>query len=112
MNWQRGRTHTQIARILLPTVVLLFFLSGVPTAGAAAEESEPWYGWFWPLGERVEVENLKDEYVPFKSLGDIPQRPELLLELGDPFLDTGLLDEGFEVPIIGAVWQPRLWASK
>ena len=110
MNWQRGRTHAQIARILLPTVVLLFFLLGVPTAGAAAAENEPWYGWFWPLGERVEVETLKDEYVPFKSLGDIPQRPALLLELGDPFLDTGLLDEGFEVPIIGAVWQPRLWA--
>ncbi len=110
MNWQRGRTHAQIARILLPTVVLLFFLLGVPTAGAAAEESEPWYGWFWPLGERVGVETLKDEYVPFKSLGEIPQRPELLLEIGDPFLDTGQLDEGFEVPIIGAVWQPRLWA--
>ena len=110
MNWQRGRTHAQDARILLPTVVLLFLLLGVPTAGAAAEASEPWYGWFWPLGERVEVETLKDEYVPFKSLGDIPQRPALLLELGDPFLDTGRLDEGFEVPIIGAVWQPRLWA--
>ena len=110
MNWQRGRRHAQNAHNLLLTVVLLFSVLGVPTAGSAAEEHEPWYGWFWPLGERVEVEALKDEYVPFKSLGDIPQRPELLLELGDPFLDTGLLDEGFEVPIIGAVWQPRLWA--
>ncbi len=79
------------------------------TAGAA-EEHEPWYSWFWPLGERVEVEALKDEYVPFKSLSDIPQRPALALELGDPFLDTGPLHEGFEVPILGAVWQPRLWA--
>ena len=110
MNWQRGRRHAQNAHNLLPTVVLLFSVLGVPTAGSAAEEHEPWYGWFWPLGERVEVEALKDEYVPFKSLGDIPQRPPLALELGDPFLDTGLLDEGFEVPIIGAVWQPRLWA--
>lgn len=110
MNWRRGRTHAQDTRILLLTVVLLFSLLGVPTTGAAAAESEPWYGWFWPLGTRVEVETLKDEYVPFKSLGDIPRRPELLLEIGDPFLDTGQLDEGFEVPIIGAVWQPRLWA--
>ncbi|SVD83605.1 uncharacterized protein METZ01_LOCUS436459, partial [marine metagenome] len=53
---------------------------------------------------------LKKEYVPFKSLGDIPSRPELFLEIGDPFLDTGKLDAGFEVPVLGAVWQPRMWS--
>ena len=53
---------------------------------------------------------MKDEYVPFKSIGDIPARPRLFLELGDPFLDTGNLAEGFEVPILGATWQPRLWS--
>ena len=63
----------------------------------------------WPLGKHVEVETLKDEVVKFKSVGDIPFRPALFLELGDPFLETGPLDTGFEVPIIGAVWQPRLW---
>jgi len=76
----------------------------------AAEKEKPWYDSFWPLGERVHVEALKDEYVPFKSVGEIPARPALFLELGDPFLDTGQLYEGFEVPIIGAVWQPRLWS--
>ena len=29
--------------------------------------------------------------------------------MGDPFLDTGNLFAGFEVPVLGAVWQPRLW---
>ena len=67
------------------------------------------YDWFWPLGEPVHVEALKDEYVPFQGLGEIPDRPGLALEVGDGFLDTGQLDAGFEVPLIGAVWQPRLW---
>ncbi len=105
------------------------------------EEKRPWYRWFWPLGDRVEVEELKDEYVPFKTekglqtpdqkhdtadlknkvsdaepgpggkdTARLPSRPKLLLELGNGFLDTGNLSPGFEVPIIGAVWQPRLWA--
>lgn len=64
----------------------------------------------FPLGDKVTVQKLKDEYVPFKGVDEIPNRPELLLELGDPFLDTGKLDAGFEVPILGAVWQPRLWS--
>ena len=64
----------------------------------------------FPLGDKVTVQKLKDEYVPFKGLGEIPGRPPLLLELGDPFLGTGKLDAGFEVPILGAVWQPRLWS--
>ncbi len=83
---------------------------GDEPAPAAAETGEPWYSWFWPLGDRVEAAALKDEYVPFKSVGEIPGRPALALELGDPFLDTGQLHEGFEVPLLGAVWQPRLWA--
>ena len=99
-------------------------------------EKQKWYSWFWPLGERVEVESLKDEYVPFKTEKDItatraqvfnpetpsvipqdkpvggllPGRPNLLVELGNGFLDTGKLHPGFEVPLTGAVWQPRLWA--
>ncbi len=76
-----------------------------------------WYSAFWPLGDRVEVKALKDEYVPFqtettdpKSVGRLPDRPKLAVELGNGFLDTGNLHPGFEVPFIGAVWQPRLWA--
>lgn len=106
-----------------------------------AHEEEPWYSWFWPLGDRVEVESIRDEYVPFTTEQDrmmtreevlvgeapfdtdypttpageakpylLPERPQLLLEAGNGFLDTGQLDAGFEVPVLGAVWQPRLWA--
>lgn len=102
------------------------------------QEERRWYSWFWPLGDRVEVEALKHEYVPFKTekglqtpdtkhdpsdeKGDLkpdpkgedtarlPSRPKLLVELGNGFLDTGNLSAGFEVPLIGAVWQPRFWA--
>lgn len=76
-----------------------------------------WYSSFWPLGDKVEVKALKDEYVPFKTettdpntVGRLPDRPKLAVELGNGFLDTGNLHPGFEVPVIGAVWQPRLWA--
>ncbi|MCH9019262.1 MAG: hypothetical protein IIA73_02720 [Proteobacteria bacterium] len=90
-------------------VALLLVVTMAGAAGAA-EKEKMWYDSFWPIGERVPVKVLKDEYVPFKSIGEIPDRPALFLELGDRFLDTGPLDEGFEVPITGAIWQPRLWS--
>lgn len=108
-------------------------------ADAGKPYDEKWYSWFWPLGDKVEVKALKDKYVPFKTEKDVvasrqsvyepgpksttpasenrknsdgllPARPGLLLEAGNGFLDTGNLDAGFEIPFIGAVWQPRLWA--
>ena len=92
----------------LAMVVVVGLATSSPTL--AAGKGKPWYDSFWPIGDRVEVHKLSEEYIPFKSTGEIPFRPELLLELGDPFLHIGNLDSGFEVPIIGAVWQPRLWA--
>lgn len=111
------------------------------------EPEEPWYSWFWPIGDRVEVKSIKDDYVPFTTEKDrmmtreevlgiaepsafapdpyadeaitpagqakptvLPDRPALMVEAGNGFLDTGPLDAGFEVPVLGAVWQPRLWA--
>ena len=96
----------------IPPVLVVFAvcLGVIGTAQAAEMKKKPWYGSLWPLGEHVEVETLKDEVVKFKSVGDIPFRPALFLELGAPFLDTGQLDAGFEVPILGAIWQPRLWS--
>ena len=96
----------------IPPVLVVFAvcLGGIGTAQAAEMKKKPWYGSLWPLGEHVEVETLKDEVVKFTPVGDIPFRPALFLELGDPFLDTGQLDAGFEVPILGAIWQPRLWS--
>lgn len=80
------------------------------------EEDAPWYSSLWPLGERVEVETLNGEYVEFRTdktedkAKRLPSRPPLLFEMGNGFLDTGNLHPGFEIPFIGAVWQPRLWA--
>ena len=99
-----------LARIPPVLVVFAVCLGVIGTAQAAEMKKKPWYGSLWPLGEHVEVETLKDEVVKFKSVGDIPFRPALFLELGAPFLDTGQLDAGFEVPILGAIWQPRLWS--
>ena len=104
-----GRCIERLA-LAMPSLLMALALFLGAAATAKADEDKPWYDSLWPLGERVEVEVLKDEVVKFKSVGDIPARPELFLELGDPFLDTGKLDAGFEVPLLGAVWQPRLWA--
>jgi len=81
-----------------------------------AHEERKWHSAFWPIGEKVHVEALREEYVPFQTektdpeTGRLPERPKLALELGNGFLDTGNLHEGYEIPVIGAVWQPRLWA--
>ncbi len=108
-NARRRWVDGPFGRVLCLSAALVMGVTMAGTAQAAGKE-KPWYDAFWPIGERVHVEALKDEYVPFKSVGDIPFRPGLFVELGDPFLDSGQLFEGFEVPIIGAVWQPRLWS--
>ena len=88
-----------------------------PAGGEPAERSgEHWYSAFWPLGDKSEVASLRDDYVEFRTEKTenedkrLPSRPPLLYELGNGFLDTGNLHAGFEIPFIGAVWQPRLWA--
>ncbi|MGI9423893.1 MAG: hypothetical protein ACR2PA_11910 [Hyphomicrobiaceae bacterium] len=79
------------------------------------ERKDSWFKNFWPIGDKVGVKNLKDEYVPFRTEKTedpdqrLPSRPALAIEAGNGFLDTGKLDQGFEIPFIGAVWQPRLW---
>ena len=94
-------------------VITLIGLSCIGTAAEAASDKAQnnghWYDWFWPLGEHVPVEALREEYVPFKGEGEIPYRPPLHVELGGDFLGTGILHPGFTVPILGAVWQPRIW---
>ena len=49
---------------------------------------------------------LTDKVLPFE-VDTIPTDTHPLLELGDPFLDTGAISKGFELPT-GAVWQPSL----
>ena len=48
---------------------------------------------------------LSDEVLP-PQVDKIPERPRPLLELGEPFLDAGELDGGFELPT-GATWRPN-----
>lgn len=109
-GWPARLRCLTVALVMGMTMAGAAVASEEAVAGEEVEKGGVWYDWFWPLGERVHVEALKDEYVPFKTGDEIPNRPPLLLELGDPFLDTGKLDDGFEVPLLGAVWQPRLWS--
>jgi hypothetical protein len=100
----RIRRVRDFALVVLAVTVLL----ARPAISAAAESK--WYAPFWPLGQKVPVVKLSDKYIPFEGKAAIPPRPELLIEAGDAFLDSGKLFKGFEVPILGAVWQPRLWS--
>ena len=49
---------------------------------------------------------ITDKVIPLET-DSIPKRPAPLLEIGPPFLETGSIDQGFELPG-GAVWQPSL----
>ena len=49
---------------------------------------------------------LSDEYIPLQLEG-FPERPRYLIELGNPYLGTGRIRPGFQLPT-GAVWQPSL----
>ena len=103
-----------------PAAVVKIIPAGETYTEQVGDKNDKWYSSFWPLGERKGVVSLRKDYIPFqteksdekaaeKNLNTLPDRPELLVEFGDGFLDTGNLGAGFEVPIIGAVWQPRLW---
>ncbi len=56
----------------------------------------------------VHVPRLSDESGPL-VLDGFPERPKPLIELGEPFLGTGTLKPGLELPT-GAVWQPAFLA--
>ncbi len=58
------------------------------------------------MREEGEESLYPDTPIPLK-LDEVPDRPRPLLELGDPFLATGEISSGVELPT-GAVWQPSL----
>jgi hypothetical protein len=89
-------------------VVLAMVVAMALSAPSSAWSAEGYGGGLFPLGDRTPPAKYSDKPLPFKSIGDLPARPGLAIELGDPFLDTGKLDAGFETPW-GAIWQPRLW---
>ena len=85
--------------------VALALLIGVSPvwAGSSGSQGE--------AGERSrEMEsNSRLSNIPLPlQVEDVPDRPTLLLELGEPFLGTGPLGPEVELPT-GAVWRPSLW---
>ena len=76
-------------------------VAGGPTEGEAEAEEHPTED---SDGEAHHSPRLSDEAIPLQLEG-FPERPKPLLELGEPFLGTGTLDRGFQLPT-GAVWQP------
>lgn len=58
-----------------------------------------------PSGEKQASSRLSDVPLPVDP-DRVPLRPRPLLEIGNPFLDTGPLLPGIEMPG-GAVWQPQ-----
>jgi len=59
-----------------------------------------------PAEEEDKV-RFSDQPAPL-ALEGFPERPALLLELGDKFLSTGNLQRGFTLPT-GAAWAPSFW---
>ncbi len=61
-----------------------------------------------PHAKQMEsVSRLSDIPLPLQ-VDDVPYRPSLLLELGEPFLGAGPFGPEIELPT-GAVWRPSLW---
>jgi len=99
--------------VLSMAIVLLSVLGLSPAVSAPAKKSDAKsYSSFWPIGQAKGLKTLNDFYVPLKTVanGGLVPRPKLAIEKGDAFLGVGNLSPGFEVPIIGAIWQPRLWS--
>lgn len=60
------------------------------------------------LGDEGHGSRLSDVPVPLQ-LDGFPERPDFVLELGNPYLGTGRIHPGFRLPG-GAIWQPTLIA--
>lgn len=109
-----GIRNGHSSSVVLAAAALVFFMLTATSARAAEESGNSWWRPLFPIGEhKAGVKKLKNEYIPFAQEGpgehDIPSRPKLLIEKGDPFLDTGKLNAGFVLPRLGSVIQPRLW---
>ncbi len=76
---------------------------GLETVDAPAPRRAEAAGAAHGAGEHDES-RITDHYVPLQ-LDGFPRRPKPLLELGPPFLGTGRIGRGLEVPG-GAVWTP------
>ncbi len=96
-----ARTHFTVAfaGLLLFGSLPVLWAEGTksPEATAAGQEEK-----------EVESESrLSDKPIPLQ-VDEVPDRPRLVLELGEPFLGTGELGPEITLPT-GAVWRPALW---
>lgn len=94
--------------LTIASVALVAGPAALAQGEAEDDDDGGFFSWIYPLGDTVDNSRLSDEPTKFFTQGDIPERPALLLELGDAFLGEGNLSSGFELPT-GAVWQPSLW---
>ncbi|MCB9848207.1 MAG: hypothetical protein H6814_07305 [Phycisphaeraceae bacterium] len=89
--------------ISVPTTGFLIGLLSLVGAGALAQDAQD-------AGHEGDERELKttfsDQPAPMR-LDEVPERPEPILELGDPFLGSGPISRGFTIPT-GALWQPSL----
>lgn len=64
------------------------------------------------LGEFILCEEHYSPETPLEEyaigLQEIPERPDLLIETNEKFLDIGFLNQGIVLPT-GAVWRPSFW---
>lgn len=82
-------------------IAAMFLFSDNPSYAASTK----------PMEGKESKSRISD--VPLKlQTKKVADRPKPLLELGDPFLGTGPISDGFEIPT-GAVWQPSfmMWGT-
>lgn len=96
----RRKHHNAGDRTTRPGMGLAAALIAIAAAGDVRAE--------FFLGESRGDTKINDEPTKFYTIGDIPERPALLIEWGENFLGEGNLQQGFELPT-GAVWAPALW---
>jgi len=119
MFWMRAKKRKNFKPGVLSIAIVLLSVLGLSPAAVSApakKSDAKSYSSFWPIGQSKGLKTLNDYYVPLKTVnpgkknGDLVARPKLMIEEGDAFLGVGNLNAGFEVPVLGAVWQPRLWS--
>ncbi len=88
----------------LSTGMVLTLLMGFSPSWAGSEGQ----GDARERSREVESESRLSDRPLSLQVEDVPERPTLLLELGEPFLGAGPFGPEVELPT-GAVWRPSLW---
>ena len=97
------RTDSRVRGAAATALLLAAALALLGVAPAAAQES----GVDPTDSEAVADSGYGLDEKP-KPLAELPDRPNLLLEIGEDFLSPGQFTDGFTLPT-GATWRPALW---